>query len=304
MAAHFHFSGASDSLYALNGLRIASPSSKYFIIFKRTIETTPTIVMKLFAPFLAILSMAALASASPEEHDRELSGRKRPGRYVSSKYFRDTIGSRHSLTRMKYYRQVAELGPRGRFGRFWMTTSANDGVMSWRVSLRQIKKLEYHLRKLGDLAEDQSITSLNYHLHQSWNTTESDYGIGGAACGPSITGGHYDPYLGCGPASGQSTERCAAIDRERSSDRYSCSGAYDVHEYDRCEVGDLSGKYGPVVINPKGRRANKRAVRDPLPALDWHFMEATGDATPEQFASIVFHLGSPRVLCARIKKVY
>lgn len=199
----------------------------------------------------------------------------------------------------------------GQYGTFEMEISADDGTMTWTSDLEN----------LDNLAEElglEPFPSLNYHLHQSWTNTETNYAVGGDGCGPAVTGGHYDPFFGvrsynplycrvltlhfsfqCGPASGIPAEMCLAIDKERTAERYTCSTAYAVSDYSACEVGDLSGKDGGLVVESDGS-AFGASLLDPLAAQNNHFVAGTSANPADRFASIVYHDGSPRVLCARL----
>ena len=106
------------------------------------------------------------------------------------------------------------------------------------------------------------------------------------------------PRSQCGPASGVPADTCLAIDRERTADRYTCSTAYAINEYSQCEVGDLSGKDGPLVV--ENGAVSKRSLLDPLAAQNTHFVAGTTSNPPDLFSSIVYHVGSPRVFCARL----
>jgi hypothetical protein len=113
------------------------------------------------------------------------------------------------------------------------------------------------------------------------------------------------PTLSYGPASEQPREDSLAIGRERSSIRYACSGAYDKKEYDKCEVGDLSDKYGSLTVHPDGT-LSKYVKDDHLPALDYQHNDKNEDPDPFKFASIVFHYvndASIRVLCGKLAKI-
>ena len=61
--------------------------------------------------------------------------------------------------------------------------------MTWKVDLNNIDILAAELDIVGGIAQ------LNYHLHSFW-TLQEDFAIGGTDCGPSNTGGHYDPFFG------------------------------------------------------------------------------------------------------------
>jgi hypothetical protein len=165
--------------------------------------------------------------------------------------------------------------------------------MSWKSSLENIDVLATELGIMTPIA------SLNYHLHQQWTTSGADFGIGSAGCGPAVTGGHYDPYFGCGPASAVPSMQCDAIDKPTAS--YQCTPElyWTNGEHDRCEVGDLSGKTGAIIIPPSGD-ATAATKDDPFAALVTHYVADRVTTTPNRFASVVFHNGGPRVLCGKL----
>ena len=77
----------------------------------------------------------------------------------------------------------------GKYGTFELEISADDGTMTWKSNLANIDELA------EELGIEGGIPSLNYHLHQAWTIEDADFAIGGEACGPSNTGGHYDPFF-------------------------------------------------------------------------------------------------------------
>jgi hypothetical protein len=185
-------------------------------------------------------------------------------------------------------RQVANLG---KYGSFVLTISPSQSFMSWTATLKN----------LGELTDTPT---LSYHLHNQWTSTSANYAIT-ADCASSNAGGHYDPYLGCGPSSAAGATSCTAIGRVASSGyTYTCNpAAYSAGELDRCEVGDLSGKYGPIqIINSRLRRANTSVRKDPLPALNYHYESSMSSGnTAAVFASVVFHKpDGSRVLCGKL----
>jgi hypothetical protein len=181
----------------------------------------------------------------------------------------------------------------GQYGTFELEIAADDSFMSWKSSLNNVDQLEQ------DLGGDIEISALAYHLHQQWTLVDADYAIGATACGSSSTGGHYDPFLGCGPATGVPADQCMAIGK--SFDLYSCSPqVYESGAFSECEVGDLSAKYGPMQVLDEGV-ASASVGLDPFPALNAHYAaERTLAFSAAQFASIVFHNGSTRVLCGKL----
>lgn len=64
-------------------------------------------------------------------------------------------------------------------------------------------------------------------------------------------------------------------------------------------MGDLSGKDGSLLVGG-GSNVHKSSLSDPLAAQATHFVSDTTVNSPNKFASIVYHDGSPRVLCARL----
>jgi hypothetical protein len=182
----------------------------------------------------------------------------------------------------------------GKYGTFELYTSPDDSKMNWYLYLENINELS------TELGLDFKISSLNYHLHQQWTWEGNTWAYGENSCGSFYTGGHYDPYFACGPASGVSDQTCQDIGKGK--DQYSCTGAYDDAMYDKCEVGDLSGKYGQIFIDGDGK-GDKWVQDDPLPALDYHFVPGTTNNPPDRFSSIVLHLGAQRVLCGQLRQV-
>jgi hypothetical protein len=194
------------------------------------------------------------------------------------------------LLRLLLFLQYADLG---RYGTFDLEISADDGTMKWSSSLQNIKMLETEL--------NVTISSLNYHLHQQWTDNNTDVAIGGVGCGPNITGNHYDPFFGCGPASGVPTDQCLAIGKAKNATRYNCNPAvYGSRAYNECEVGDLSGKNGVILVTADGRATSTRAIPDPLPVIAAQYVTDRTVNKADQFASIVYHIGSPRVLCGKL----
>lgn len=80
--------------------------------------------------------------------------------------------------------------------------------------------------------------TLGYHLHTMWSNSGNSETL--AQCAGFFTGGHYDPTYRCGPASQASkTNQC------KNADYANCSPS----QPSACEFGDLSGKYGKLVID-------------------------------------------------------
>ena len=94
-----------------------------------------------------------------------------------------------------------------------------------------------------------------FHIHELWEYNDSNDKLGSLACGSQFTGGHWDPWLACGAATGNqycATKGgigCVNGSSVLGNKGYDC----DSHTFNRnpyvCEVGDWSGKYGNAYVN-------------------------------------------------------
>jgi len=123
---------------------------------------------------------------------------------------------------------------------------------------------------------------LKYHIHTRWDHDDYLDKINGTDCGAGYTGGHYDPWQGCGSASGN--EYCS-----------NNGGCIDVTDYSAdypdsvfsAEVGDWNGKYGLATVDSDGM----------IYFNESSFWEVTPDDIVNM--SIVFHCnGGSRAFCA------
>lgn len=142
---------------------------------------------------------------------------------------------------------------------------------------------------------------LTYHIHSFWNGTSEALSGDNAACGLAFTGNHYDPYLACGPNT-EEVASCAALGRVTPAYTYPCtSAAYGNGQYDYCEVGDTSGKFGKLFATDADLKLFSADVFDPSPALLPDYEAAS--QLSSQWASLVVHCGSSRILCAKFLPV-
>jgi len=125
---------------------------------------------------------------------------------------------------------------------------------------------------------------LKYHIHTKWDHEDNSSRIGSTQCGSSYTGGHWDPWHGCGSASGNAF----------CSNNGGCINVTDYSaEYDNdafsAEIGDWNGKYGLISLDN-----DNKLVRD-----DSSFFEVTPDDMDVLNMSVVFHCnGGSRAFCA------
>merc|ERR1719384_1174382 len=133
---------------------------------------------------------------------------------------------------------------------------------------------------------------LKYHIHQKWSYgTSATEQFGAAACGALHTGGHYDPWNGCGSASGSSY--CDKSSGATGSLTASCvpassySPAFATNPFS-AEVGDWSGKYGVLTLDDSNM----------ISRTDSSFYEVF--SAEMQGLSVVFHCGDSgaRAFCA------
>lgn len=128
-----------------------------------------------------------------------------------------------------------------------------------------------------------------WHLHALWkNRMDSAFMD---SCGPLYTGGHYDPTFACGKASQYANSKMC---KERTK-LYRCTPE-TYHEHGiSCEMGDFSGKFGPLQVTDK----NKMVLRS---NVDYFFPPL---GLRDNQWSLVVHLqcpehGNPRIFCAKL----
>eukprot|EP00485_Elphidium_margaritaceum_P003561 CAMPEP_0202696972 /NCGR_PEP_ID=MMETSP1385-20130828/10292_1 /ASSEMBLY_ACC=CAM_ASM_000861 /TAXON_ID=933848 /ORGANISM="Elphidium margaritaceum" /LENGTH=455 /DNA_ID=CAMNT_0049353305 /DNA_START=53 /DNA_END=1420 /DNA_ORIENTATION=- len=113
--------------------------------------------------------------------------------------------------------------------------------------------------------ENCTVGGLQYHVHDKWTHGETLDSVFPAdrilsECGPTYTGGHYDPWYACGPSSGNAecnstgSEGCitpSTIYGQTSSleEGYICTPQNYSEVVYNCEIGDWSGKYGLLQID-------------------------------------------------------
>mmetsp|Transcript_38805 Transcript_38805/g.51131 ORF Transcript_38805/g.51131 Transcript_38805/m.51131 type:complete len:277 (+) Transcript_38805:114-944(+) len=148
---------------------------------------------------------------------------------------------------------------------------------------------------------------LKWHIHALWTDLS---GGSSDSCGATKTGGHFDPYLGCGSA----THETALCDEVRPSDNYtySCNSTTYEKDINTCEMGDLSSRFGLATIEDdmismesNGLWVGKPGSRIPPVVYDYNLeadILANLDQTEGELASVVFHCIEPasRLFCAKM----
>eukprot|EP00808_Paulinella_micropora_P017240 g58030.t1 len=136
---------------------------------------------------------------------------------------------------------------------------------------------------LAGLTDLMAGDELTYHIHEKWNQT----GVTAAypSCGAAFTSGHYDPTLACGSASGN--PRCVDTACWNSTlNPYDCTPTTYAADPFACEVGDLSGKLGKLVVTADKTAYSKNL--DPYLPPDLSGL------------SVVVHKGTTRLFCAEL----
>lgn len=124
--------------------------------------------------------------------------------------------------------------------------------------------------------------AMSYHIHEKWTHNTTTTAGAGAQCGAAYTGGHYDPFVGCGGASeyaGTNLCNCSSGTASYSTRCTTTAGGYG------CELGDLSGRFGklPSQVGPYNA-THQLSVLPPVGVQ----------------LSVVVHCGSSRVACAKL----
>ena len=160
--------------------------------------------------------------------------------------------------------------------------------------------------KLANMLFVPGSETRKYHLHSGFLGEGAT--VGAVAddtdnvCGGSFTKGHYDPFVACGGASTAKSDPPVGKSCDPSP-TYCSDKSDDVLEEGQdagaCEVGDLNGRFGAL---PKGPEftVTKTGVACPGCFADY---VGSKKATYKTWGSIVFHNGSPRVLCGNLVEV-
>lgn len=117
----------------------------------------------------------------------------------------------------------------------------------------------------------------------------------------AYTGGHYDPFLACGGSSEDKGSHCVELNRTASqSYNYACNSAdYSTGHVAICEVGDLSGKFGPMMPSLANNMVFVGKHIDTMPPTPANYYNE--DAVSKKWASLVLHCpaDNSRILCAQ-----
>lgn len=194
------------------------------------------------------------------------------------------FGAKLQLT---YESHVAQLLVQGAF-KGSVRVGQNTGVTSSQPNVADCQRARTQARwkvKFNQVDEAACLGGeLNWHIHEKWPTSGSTSLEGADDCGPTNTGGHYDPSFGCGGASQyQGDGKCTAIGRGKAENQNQACNL--MGDSSTCEYGDLSGKMGPVLIKEGIQTFRDYYINN---INSWSGL------------SVVFHCGSPRKFCGKI----
>ena len=122
----------------------------------------------------------------------------------------------------------------------FVTICQKPNDLSANISVR-VNLARFNKREAG-LGQDCRLDTLTYHVNSYWKLNAGS-AIGPRACGKYLTNDHYDPTRACGPQSGNLA--CPSV-QNLPWHVYKCSPrTYKRNPY-VCEIGDYSGKFGPL----------------------------------------------------------
>jgi hypothetical protein len=154
----------------------------------------------------------------------------------------------------------------------------------WKVTFDHVDVDEIEDNIIGCAGFKANGKELNWHVHDSSaGENESD-------CGGTVTGGHYDPTFACSGASEYKGTTCEYL-KASTREEYVYTDECSKKSQGKCEIGDQSGKMGPVVAKTNFKKSF---------ADDW-----IGDIADLEGKALVFHCCTPdgcgtRVACANL----
>ena len=195
-----------------------------------------------------------------------------------------TMGEVSDLPNMRYCAHIESSSGSGSHG--WFAMEIDQSTSS--------AKYKFNVDFTGYTGTCDITQGVNYHIHKDWQSTD---GASTTQCGPSFTGGHYDPNFACGPASAYASSMCSTMGRSTSD--YNClATGFGSGNFSSCELGDLSGKFGYAMPNNDLVIATS-TLHDPTGPYVANYDDNTDDA----WYSIVWHCkgsNDARFLCAKL----
>lgn len=214
-----------------------------------------------------------------------------------------------------YYEAVlksSETG--GASGIFDMTLQNGEiGYYKWNINLNQFS-IPQKLIDGGCNADYIAKKGLKYHIHTSWD--DSSPTLSSVYTGCNQCAGHYDPFLACSERSISHGTLCSSLRRTLTLGyTYNCnSTVYTAGHLAKCEVGDLSGKFGLMqIVNPTNLQNLTfigSVYGDYNPPIATNYLKS--DALSSAWTSLVLHcpivnasagLSTPAILCAKLVRV-
>ena len=164
---------------------------------------------------------------------------------------------------------------------------AGDGYVLVSVNISGLAANNYSAIRGPSCFENDDFS---YHIHEKWDHNNTYDKIGPRACGSTYTGGHWDPWLACGPATGNTycatKGSCVNGSSVLGNQGYDCDNDTFFENPYACEVGDWSGKYGKATVDG-----------DIVTAIGYSPYEVNGEDLLN--LSVVFHCDSGlRAFCA------
>ena len=177
----------------------------------------------------------------------------------------------------------------------YLSMTVGDGIALYNVNL--------DLSKWENTTYCDLNKGISYHLHTKWTsaTSNSNYG---SLCGKDYLGGHYDPNFACSNFSEAASSYCPGLNRTVSTGyTYTCNpSVYTEGNYFKCEVGDISGKFG--ILYSQGKNifgSSGKFVQDNQPPYAASYAQ-TSHPLFLGWSSVIFHCNADnaRLFCAKM----
>lgn len=165
-------------------------------------------------------------------------------------------------------------------------------------------QFKLNLTSYQSLANCDLSNGLEYQLYTYWLNSSVSSSAGSTYCGSAFTGGHYDPDYACSAYSQNINSGCVQLQRVAANGyTYKCNATeYATGNYEECEVGDLSGKFGTVYPIDGSSIFISDVFTDYFPPYITNYL-ASEKNSPNMWSSVVFQCGSSaetKLVCAKL----
>ncbi|KAG7385015.1 ATP-dependent DNA helicase Q4 [Phytophthora pseudosyringae] len=137
----------------------------------------------------------------------------------------------------------------------------NDSSVAVVSAALDFSRVDQSAIQAFDRACVEPVTEYKWHIHVLWSSRDRSASF--TQCALRATGNHYDPLFACSPDS----ERVDLPQCKAKSAKYACSPENYAENPRSCEEGDLSGKFGNLVLSDEQTATGKWVDKHfPLPS--------------------------------------